>query len=181
MTGTDRDATLRCSDDVILRAPRDADARALAKHADNREVWINLRDRMPHPYAPSDALAWIAAIQEESPRVSFAIDLNGEAIGSIGLVPGTDIERCTAEAGYWLGAAYWGQGIATSAVRRICRYGFEELGLVRIFATPIAWNPASARVLEKAGFEREGVMRSACIKDGRVMDMFLYARINDPK
>jgi len=168
---------LECGSGVTLRAPALADAPNIARHANDRNVWINLRDAMPHPYSEDDAREWIGIIAEQSPRTNFTVDVRGAAVGSIGLVLGTDIERCSAEVGYWLGAAHWGQGIATAAVQRICRYAFEDLGLLRIFATPIVWNAASFRVLEKAGFAREGVMRNACIKDGHVMDMALYANI----
>jgi RimJ/RimL family protein N-acetyltransferase len=170
---------LRCNESVTLRAPRTTDAHALAKHANNREIWINLRDRMPYPYSLADANEWLAHIRHQDPRVNFMIDLDGEAIGGIGLILGTDIERCSAEVGYWLGAEYWGRGIATAAVVRISRYAFEDLGLLRLFATPIAWNPASARVLQKAGVQREGTMRNACIKDGKVMTMLLYAKVRE--
>jgi [ribosomal protein S5]-alanine N-acetyltransferase len=168
---------LECANGALLRAPKPADADALAKHANNHEVWLNLRDRLPHPYSVDDARGWIDSIKEQSPRVQFSIDVNGEVVGGIGLVLGEDIERCSAEVGYWVGQDYWNRGIATAALERICRYGFEELGLLRIFATPIAWNPASVRVLEKAGFQCEGVMRNACVKDGKVADMILYARV----
>ncbi len=166
---------LRCDDGIVLRAPCAGDAEALTKHANHRDVWINLRDAMPHPYALDDAARWIGRIADERPRVNFIIDLGGEAIGGIGLIVGTDIERTAAEVGYWLGPEHWGHGIATSALRRICRYAFDDLKLLRLFATPIVWNPASFHVLEKAGFQREGIMRSACVKDGQVMDMALYA------
>jgi ribosomal-protein-alanine N-acetyltransferase len=153
------------------------DAESIAKHANDRRVWINLRDHLPNPYAVEDATHWIASVQEQVPRVSFTIDVGGEAVGGIGLVIGTDIERRSAEVGYWLGAEHWGKGIATTALRRVCEYAFQELGMLRVFATPLAWNPASNRVLEKAGFQREGTMRNACIKDDKIVDMFLYARI----
>jgi RimJ/RimL family protein N-acetyltransferase len=168
---------LECANGLRLRAAQPPDAEAMAKHANDREVWLNLRDRMPHPYSVDDARAFIDLVKEQSPRVQFSIDVNGEVVGGIGLVPGADIERCSAEVGYWVGREYWNRGIASAALQRICRYGFEELGLSRIFATPIAWNPASFRVLEKAGFEREGLMRNACVKDGKVADMILYAKI----
>ncbi len=176
---TASNVTLDCGDRIILRPPRLTDAPAIAQHANDRAIWINLRDLMPHPYSLEDARDWIARIQVQSPRVSFVIDVNGEAVGAIGLVLGNDVERCSAEVGYWIGAAYWGRGIATSALSRVCRYAFEELALLRVFATPIAPNPASCRVLEKAGFEREGLMRRACIKDGRILDMALYAKVRD--
>ncbi|HEY2474512.1 MAG TPA: GNAT family protein [Candidatus Cybelea sp.] len=169
--------SLECRNGVLLRAPRLADAEAIAKHANNREVWLNLRDVMPHPYSVADAREFIDRVKEEAPRLLFSIDLKGEVVGGIGLVPGTDIERYSAEVGYWLGPQYWSRGIATAALERICRYGFDELGLLRVFAMPIAWNAASFRVLEKAGFQREGIMRNACVKDGKVVDMVLYAKV----
>jgi [ribosomal protein S5]-alanine N-acetyltransferase len=168
---------LDCGSGVTLRAPVIADAPNLARYADDRNVWINLRDKMPHPYCEDDAREWIGGVALQDPRASFIIDVDGAAVGGIGLVLGTDIERCSAEVGYWLGAAHWGQGIATAALQRICRYAFEDLDLLRVFATPIMRNPASFRVLEKAGFVREGVMRNACIKDGRLADMALYAKV----
>lgn len=131
---------------------------------------------MPHPYTRDDALRWIGSVENEDPRVSFSIDVGGDVVGGIGLVIGTDIERCAAEVGYWLGPDYWGRGIATTALRRVCRYAFDDLGLLRVFATPMVWNFASFRVLEKAAFQREGIMRNACVKDGRLTDMALYAR-----
>ncbi|MGB8965945.1 MAG: GNAT family protein [Candidatus Cybelea sp.] len=173
------DLKLSCNRLALLRSPAMAEAESLYKHANNRDVWITLRDGMPYPYSPEDAVRWVERVQDQQPRVSFVIDLNGEAIGAIGLVLGCDIERCSAEVGYWLGADHWGRGIATAALQRICRYAFEDLGLLRVFATPIVWNPASFRVLEKAGFEREGIMRNACIKDGKVMDMALYGKVRE--
>lgn len=168
---------LECGDAIRLRPPRVTDAASIAKYANNRKVWINLRDGLQHPYSIDDARAWIEKVSHQNPRVSFVIDVGGEAVGGIGLVLGTDIERCSAEVGYWLGEAYWGRGIATSALERLCRYAFDELGLLRVFATPIVWNPASFRVLEKAGFTCEGMMRNACIKDGKATDMALYAKV----
>lgn len=162
---------------VLLRAPKMSDAHSLVQNADHREVWINLRDHMPNPYSLDDAVRWLRTVESQSPRLSFVIDLDGQAIGGIGLVPGTDIERCSAEVGYWIGPGYWGRGIATGALRRICDYAFRDLGFLRLFAVPIAWNAASFRVLEKAGFQREGLMRNACVKDNRVVDMALYAKI----
>lgn len=171
------DASLQCRNGTVLRAPRLADAESLARHAHNRDVWINLRDRFPYPYAVEDAIQWIGGVSNERPRRSFIIAVNGEAVGGIGLVIGHDIERCSAEVGYWLGEQHWNRGIATAALDRICEYAFEEFGLLRIFATPLSWNPASFRVLEKAGFAKEGIMQNACIKDGKVVSMVLFAKL----
>ena len=97
-----------------------------------------------------------------------------EAVGGIGLELGRDIERRSAEIGYWLGEAFWGKGIATDAVRAMTGYGLEVLDLTRVFAVPFASSSASIRVLEKCGYIREGTMRRSAIKGGVVIDQVLY-------
>ncbi len=161
--------------DCTLRSWRPEDAEAIVRHADNRRVWLNLRDRFPHPYTPADAHRWIRESASASPETQFAIAVGAEAVGGIGLELQTDVCLGTAEIGYWLGAAYWGRGIATEAVRSMTAHGFAALGLRRIFAGVFAWNPSSRRVLEKAGYSLEGRLRQAVIKDGHVLDAFLYA------
>ncbi len=84
-------------------------------------MWINLRDRVPHPYALEDAERFLAMACAAVPRTAFAIDVDGVAVGCIGLELHGDIERVSAEIGYWLGVAYWGRGIATAAVRAVTR------------------------------------------------------------
>jgi RimJ/RimL family protein N-acetyltransferase len=167
---------LDCGQSIVLRPPVPADAPAIASYANDRNVWINLRDAMPHPYSLDDAVWWLSRNCAQDPVLTFAIELEGEAVGAIGLVPGSDIERRSAELGYWIGASLWGRGIATAAVNAITSYGFSHLGLLRIFATPMRENAASRRVLEKAGFALEGIMRQCFVKDGRVRDAALYAR-----
>jgi [ribosomal protein S5]-alanine N-acetyltransferase len=138
-------------------------------------VAAHLRDRFPHPYTPTDAERWLSIATAAVPVTNFAIEVGGEAVGGIGLVLGTDIERYSAEVGYWLGRALWGRGIVTAAVRGLTGYGFREFGLTRIFATVFAGHAASARVLEKASFRREGLLRRAAIKAGVVHGMVMYA------
>ncbi len=165
----------------VLRPWSEGDEPSLVRHADNYEVWRRLRDRFPHPYTRADAERWIAFAQRQEPQTHFAIEVDGEAVGGIGLEPGSDIERCSAEIGYWLGETFWGRGIITAAVRAVTCYGFETLGLTRIFAVPFANSSASIRVLEKCGYVREGVMRRSAIKEGVVLDQLLYARTDrDP-
>ncbi|HEY6114606.1 MAG TPA: GNAT family N-acetyltransferase [Candidatus Dormibacteraeota bacterium] len=160
-----------------VRSWRAADAPSLAHHANHREVWLNLRDRFPHPYSLADAESYLQQVTQRAVETSFAIDADGEAVGGISLMLGRDIERCSAELGYWLSPDFWGRGIMSEAVRVVSRYGFETLGLTRIFAVPFVRNPASYRVLEKAGFTREGRMRRSAIKDGVVEDQYLYGLI----
>jgi RimJ/RimL family protein N-acetyltransferase len=134
-----------------------------------------MRDSFPHPYMRENAEEWIALVGDKKPQTHFAIEVRGEAAGGIGLMLKSDIERCSAEIGYWLGEALWGKGVATDAVRGLTEYGFKVFGLTRVFAVPLANNPASARVLEKAGYAREGVMRRSAIKEEIVLDQVLYA------
>ena len=164
----------------ILRPFRPGDEESVARHANDRRVAMQLRDRFPHPYTLDDAHEWVSAASTLDPVTTFAITLPGEddeTIGGIGLLPGSDIERISAEVGYWLGARFWNRGLTTAALHAITAYGFETLALERIFALPFATNLASIRVLEKAGYQREGVLRRSTIKDGVVLDQALYSAL----
>jgi [ribosomal protein S5]-alanine N-acetyltransferase len=167
------------TDRCTLRPFRPADAVSLAHHADNRKVWLNLRDLFPHPYSLADAEAYIAHVAGESPVTRFAIDVDGQAVGSVSLKLGSDIERRSAEIGYWLGETYWGCGIVSAAVLAVTVYAFRELDLIRVFAVPFTRNPASVRVLERAGYQLEGTMRRSAVKDGEVLDQYLYAAVRE--
>jgi RimJ/RimL family protein N-acetyltransferase len=158
-----------------LRPWNEGDEASLVRHANNYEVWRCLRDSFPHPYTHADAEQWIALTRRQDPQTHFAIEVDGEAAGGIGLGQGSDIERCSAEIGYWLGETHWSKGIATAVVRALTSYGFEALGLTRIFAVPFASSSASIRVLEKCGYIREGIMRRSAVKEGHVIDQVLYA------
>ncbi len=159
----------------VLRPWAAGDEPMLVRHANNYKVWRSLRDGFPHPYTLADAEQWITFTQQQSPQTFFAIEVGGEAVGGVGLELQSDIERLSAEIGYWLGEALWGKGIATATVRALSAYGFKELGLTRIFAVPLISSSASIRVLEKAGYIREGVLRRSAIKVGIVLDQVLYA------
>jgi ribosomal-protein-alanine N-acetyltransferase len=160
-----------------IRAWRREDAPALARHANDREVWANLRDAFPHPYSLEDAHRYLDLVGKQSPATSFAIVVDGEAAGGIGFTLHHDIERLSAELGYWLARPYWNRGITTDAVRAVTQHAIASHGLVRIFALPLATNRASCRVLEKAGYVCEGRMRRSAIKDGAIQDQFLYALV----
>jgi [ribosomal protein S5]-alanine N-acetyltransferase len=160
-----------------VRSWRPDDAASIVTHAKNRNVGINLRDRFPHPYTSRDGRAFLKSVLGTRPETNFAIEVDGAAVGGIAFGLQTDVERIGAELGYWLGEKYWGRGIATAAVRAVTEHALATHGLMRVFALPFAHNRASARVLEKCGFALEGLMRSAVIKDARVLDQLLYARI----
>jgi ribosomal-protein-alanine N-acetyltransferase len=160
-----------------VRSFAETDAASLAFHANNIAIWRNLRDRFPHPYREEDARAYISRAREQTPETSFAIAVDGAAVGGIGLMVGSDVERLSAELGYWLGEPYWGRGIVTQCVRAVSAHALGELSLRRVFALPFAGNGASCRVLEKAGFTLEARLRSSAIKEGRTTDQCLYALI----
>ena len=166
---------LRTFDNFTLRPLRPDDAQSLSIQGNNHNVWRNLRDRFPHPLTVSDTQQYIEATLKQSPQNVFAIEVEGEAAGVISLTMGEGERRHSAELGYWLGEPFWGRGIVTAAVEGVTSYATKELGLSRIESYVFAWNPASARVLEKVGFTREGVLRNSVIKDGVLLDRWLYA------
>jgi RimJ/RimL family protein N-acetyltransferase len=104
--------------------------------------------------------------------------VDGEAVGGIGFFPGADVERFSAEIGYWLGEPYWGRGVTAEAIQLVSKYAFEVCNLLRLFALPFADNAQSIRVLEKAGYTREAILRSSSVKYGAVRDQALYALVN---
>ena len=160
-----------------LRPWRLEDAAIMAVYADNEKVARNLRDVFPHPYAPENAEQFIHSClaAEEGQALFRAITVDGQAVGSIALTRGGDVYRRSAELGYWLAEPHWGKGIMTGAVRRICAEGFARWDIVRIFAEPYAYNTPSRRVLEKAGFALEGVLRQSVWKRGQLLDSCMYA------
>jgi ribosomal-protein-alanine N-acetyltransferase len=165
-------------DRCLLRTWSKSDAPSLVHHANNHNVAKHLRDRFPHPYTRTHAFAFLThALAADSPT-NLAIEVGGAAIGGIGYVRGSDVERYSAEVGYWLGEECWGHGIVTEALLMLTRYLFSEVRLLRLFALPLADNAASVRVLEKAGYEREGLLRASCVKYGERRDQLMYARIN---
>ena len=161
----------------MIRAWSPSDRDSLAKHADNPKVAANLRDAFPSPYGLADADRFIARASERSPPTSLAIEVDGEAAGGIGLMVHSDVERVSAELGYWLGETYWGRGVMTEAVRAFTDWGFATFPLTRIYALPYATSLASVRVLEKAGFVYEGRLRRNVIKLGQVLDQLVYADV----
>ena len=165
--------------DYALRDWERQDAAALARYANKPHIAKWLRNRFPHPYTKGDAAAFLAAVGRQGIRTNFAVATKDEAIGGIGLEIGHDVHRFTAELGYWLGEPYWGRGIVTGAVRHLTDWAFTNLDLHRIYATVFSGNVGSARVLEKAGYEREGCLRASVFKDGEIRDQWVYARIRD--
>jgi [ribosomal protein S5]-alanine N-acetyltransferase len=163
-----------------IRSFRLDDAESIAKHANNPKIAAQVRDRFPHPYTIENAHEYLRHLKRD-PETSFAIvdTRDDQVIGGIALFPGMDIERVSAEVGYWLSEQYWGKGIATQAVVAITGFAFDNFAFTRLFALPFATNAASCRVLEKAGYVRDAILRRAVIKYGVVHDLALYSRIRE--
>ncbi|MGI6010862.1 MAG: GNAT family N-acetyltransferase [Ruminococcus sp.] len=165
--------------ECVLRQWKAEDRRDLAKIVNNKKVLDNLRDGIPYPYTEKDAGEFIRSVLAADPAetIAFAITVSERVVGSIGVYRCGNIHFRTAEMGYYIGEEYWGQGYATSAVKQVCKYVFSHTDIIRIFAEPFAYNKASCAVLEKAGFQYEGTLHSNGVKNGRILDMQMYAMI----
>ena len=156
-----------------------SDARDLATALSNKKIQDNLRDGLPYPYTQKDGKEFISAmlVANENDTFAFAITVNGKVIGSIGAFRQTNIHNKTAEIGYYIAEEYWGKGIMTEAVKQLCDYVFSHTDIIRIYAEPFSYNIGSCRVLEKAGFQYEGTLRSNALKNGNVFDMKMYSKL----
>lgn len=159
----------------VLRPWRASDAPIITPLLGDREVWLNLSDRVPHPYELKHAEEFVGRHARVSPPMNVAITVNDVPVGGIGIFPGEGIGRVSAEMGYWLGRPHWGKGIGSAALSAMTRYVAETFDYTRIFALVFTRNPASARLLEKAGYVREGHTKRSVIKDGVILDEYLYA------
>jgi RimJ/RimL family protein N-acetyltransferase len=160
----------------ILRPWNETDIDNLVKFAGNYNIFKNMSDAFPHPYTLQDGEKFIATALQLQPARLFAIEVNGQAVGSIGFFPQSDIHAKNAEMGYWLAQEYWGQGIMTEAVEQLAEYAFEVFDINRIFARPFGTNKASHRVLEKSGFVLEACFEKTLFKQGEFLDEKIYAR-----
>jgi RimJ/RimL family protein N-acetyltransferase len=159
----------------VLRPWRPGDESSLVRQANNRNIWRNVRDLFPYPYTPQHAREWVNRAGRVHPLTNFAIVVDGEAVGGVGLVLRDDIYRRSAEIGYWIGEEFWGRGIVTEAVVAVTEWGFANFDVCRIYAGVFEWNPASMRVLEKAGYAFEARLSKQVTKDGETIDEFIYA------
>ena len=160
-----------------IRKWKRSDAKDLAIALSNKRIQDNIRDGLPYPYTEQDGADYISAMlsADENEVFAFAVTVDGRAVGSIGVFRRENIHRQTAELGYYLAEEYWGKGIMTEAVTQVCKYVFEKSDVIRIYAEPFAYNAPSCRVLEKAGFQYEGTLRSNAVKNGKILDMKMYS------
>ena len=160
-----------------LRKWRLSDAEDLAAVLNNEKILNNLRDGLPFPYTEQDARDYIASMlsQDENETFAYAITVDDKAVGSIGAFRQSNIHRQTAELGYYLAEEYWGKGLMTEAIKKICKIIFDTTDILRIYAEPFTYNIGSRRALEKAGFALEGIMKNNAVKNGKLLDMALYS------
>lgn len=165
-------------DGFLLRRWLPGDEPSLARYAGDPAIARGLSDAFPSPYLPEHAREWVADRQmDPDPITNFAIVVDDEAVGGVGVHPKSGMYACKASLGYWLGRPFWGRGIVSAALPLVVDHAFGPLGLHRVEALVFTFNPASARVLEKAGFVREATLRANAVKDGRVVDTHLYGRV----
>lgn len=166
---------------ITLREWQPGDADDLAHIINNPNILNNLRDGLPYPYTPADAADYIqqALAADTALQYARAIVADGKLAGSLGIFRQQNVHRLTAELGYYVAETYWGKGVCTRAVRNACAAVFATTDIVRIYAEPFSTNKASCRVLEKAGFLREGTLKKNAIKNGVLLDMEMYALIKD--
>lgn len=168
---------LHCSK-CVIRDWSPADKADLVHYANNRNVWRNLTHTFPHPYTDTDADEWFASLAATPEATNWAIEVDGRAVGGIGVSIGEGVFSKKADIGYWLGEPYWGRGIMTDAAGNVATYAMDHFGLCRLEAAVFIWNPASMRVLEHCGFVREGISRAAVFKDGELIDEVDYALVD---
>jgi ribosomal-protein-alanine N-acetyltransferase len=178
LRGEEAGMRLDIGDGFAIRSFEKGDARAIVKYANNRNVWLGVRDAFPYPYTIKNAREWLRYAMGQKPECNFAIASPDEVVGGIGVGLFKGERRISGEVGYWLGEPFWGRGITTRAVTAFTEYVFETFGLARAYAEVYASNPASMRVLEKAGYVREAHFHNAIIKDDKVLDQYVYARLN---
>lgn len=160
---------------ITLRRWTLADLESLVRYANNPRIAAWLTDTFPYPYLESHGRAFIAQSTGQHPPQIFAIDREGEAIGSVGIYPKENIFCKNAELGYWLAEPFWGQGLMVEAVRQIVAYGWATFDLHRLYARPFGDNTGSIRVLQKAGFVQEGHLRESIWKNGRYHDELIFS------
>lgn len=158
-----------------LRPWQESDLDSLVKNANNKEIAKFMTDKFPHPYTTDAGKNFIAFATKNNPANILAIEIDGKAVGGIGIHPQKDIHSKNAELGYWLAEAFWGQGIISNAIIQMVDYGFQNFEINRIFAIPFGTNLASQRVLEKAGFILEGRFEKTLFKNGEYLDEVVYA------
>jgi RimJ/RimL family protein N-acetyltransferase len=161
--------------EIKLRPWELSDLTSLVKYANNPKIAGNMTDAFPSPYTEESGRAFISMAQKGGSTCLMAIEVEGEAVGGIGIHLQSDIMRKNAELGYWLAEPFWGKGITSQAVQKMVEYAFITFDINRIYARPFGTNKASQRVLEKSGFKLEARIEKNIFKKGEYLDELIYA------
>lgn len=161
--------------DFTLKQWNINDADSLVLYANNENIARFMTNQFPHPFTLEHAQAFINNATQHQPTKIFAITVNNQAVGGIGIHPQADIYCNNAELGYWLAQPFWGHGIATKAIKQIVNYGFNTFSINRIYARPYGNNIASQKVLKKAGFTLEATLQNTILKNDELLDELIYA------
>ena len=161
--------------EIKLRPWELSDLTSLVKYANNPKIAGNMTDAFPSPYTEESGRAFISMAQKGVSAYLMAIEVEGEAVGGIGIHRQSDIMRKNAELGYWLAEPFWGKGITSQAVQKMVEYAFNTFDINRIYARPFGTNTASQRVLEKSGFTLEARIEKNIFKKGEYLDELIYA------
>jgi [ribosomal protein S5]-alanine N-acetyltransferase len=165
--------------EYCIRSYEYSDKGALVKYANNCNISRVLRDQFPFPYTEEDAEAWLIHARHQEIETNFVIANEQELIGAIGINLQDDVNRFSAEIGYWLAEPFWGKGIATQALKKFTEFTFDNFNLNRIYANVFEGNPASEKILVKAGYIKEATLRKAVFKEGKFLDQYIYAILNE--
>lgn len=159
---------------ISLKKLSPDDAPQIARLANNKNIWNNLRDYMPFPYQLSDAKGFIELVSHQNPCLTYGISFHDELCGVVGVNDQKDIYKKSVEIGYWLGEPYWGKGIASAALKLMTNYAFDTLDINRIYTSVFEANHASMKVLNKNGYTKEGILRKAVYKNDVFLDEHRY-------
>ncbi|MGB0917552.1 MAG: GNAT family N-acetyltransferase [Flavobacteriales bacterium] len=160
--------------DFKLRPWSKEDLPSLVNHANNPKIANNLSDGFPHPFTEENGKRFLKIFVESETDLFLCIDVNGEAVGSIGIHSKKDVHRKNAEIGYWLAEPFWGQGILSRAIPQAVNLAFEKFDITKVLACPYGENRGSQRVLEKCGFVLEARLKDNIFKNGRYQDELIY-------
>jgi [ribosomal protein S5]-alanine N-acetyltransferase len=163
--------------DITLNKWEKGDLEKLVEYANNKNISDTLSDGFPFPFTYDDGVKFIERANSSEPTLMFAIRWKGELAGSVGIFPESDYHRKNAAVAYWVAEPFWGNGIATEAIKQIVNYGFQTFDISRVWANPFGNNKASHRVLEKAGFTLEAVLSKSVFKNGEYQDEYIYSQM----
>ena len=154
-------------------------AKEFSKMKNRPEIFDNGYDKTPNPYTEKNAIEFINQEIGKKPEERFLIYWNNEVAGEIGITLKDDVFRLNAEIGYFISKKYWGKGLATQAVKKMTEYTFEHFDVVRIVAGVFDFNKSSMKVLEKNGYYLESIRKNAVIKNGEIIDDYIWVKLKD--